>query len=60
MKYLDKKFSSPPNSKAYVDGWDAVFGEKECATVVRYLDGERKCERPSGHLGAHGPVSPSP
>ena len=28
MRYLDKKFSTPANSKAYVDNWDAVFGEK--------------------------------
>jgi hypothetical protein len=28
MKYLNKKFSTPPNSKEFVDNWDAVFGEK--------------------------------
>ena len=28
MKYLDKKFSSPGNSKAFVDNWEAVFGDK--------------------------------
>lgn len=27
MKYLDKKFTSPANSRAYVDNWDAVFGD---------------------------------
>jgi len=26
VKYLDKKFTSPPNSKEFVDNWDAVFG----------------------------------
>jgi len=29
VKYLDKKFSSPANSKQFVDNWDAIFGEKE-------------------------------
>jgi len=29
MKYLDKKFSSPHNSKAFVDNWDAIFGEEK-------------------------------
>ena len=28
MKYLDKKFSTPPNNKAYVDNWDAIFADK--------------------------------
>lgn len=28
MKYLDKSFSTPANSKAYVDNWEAVFVEK--------------------------------
>lgn len=27
-KYLDKKFSSPANSKKYVDNYDKVFGIK--------------------------------
>jgi hypothetical protein len=26
VKYLGKKFSSPPNSKEFVDNWDAIFG----------------------------------
>ena len=29
MKYLGKSFSSPANSKEFVDNWDAVFGEKK-------------------------------
>ena len=29
MKYLDPKFSSPANSRAYVEGWERVFGEEE-------------------------------
>lgn len=29
MKYLSKRFSSPANSRAYVENWSAVFGE-EC------------------------------
>lgn len=30
MKYLSSKsFSSPANSKAYVGGWERVFGEEE-------------------------------
>lgn len=28
MKYLSKSFSTPANSRAYVDGWEATFGEK--------------------------------
>ncbi len=28
MKYLTDKFSSPANSRAYIDGWEATFGEK--------------------------------
>lgn len=28
MKYIEKKFSTPANSKAYVDNWDAIFGDK--------------------------------
>lgn len=31
MKYLEKKFSSPGNSKEFVDNWAAVFGAKEKA-----------------------------
>ena len=27
MKYLNKTFSTPANSQAFRDGWDAVFGE---------------------------------
>lgn len=27
MKYLSKSFSTPANSKAYVDNWESVFGE---------------------------------
>jgi hypothetical protein len=27
VKYLDKSFSTPANSKAFVDNWDAIFGE---------------------------------
>ena len=39
MKYLDKKFSTPANNKAFVDNWDSVFGtdskpdEKEPVTI---------------------------
>lgn len=29
MKYLSKKFSSPANSKDFVDNWDAVFGSEK-------------------------------
>ena len=29
MKYLDPKFSSPANSRAYVEGWERCFGEGE-------------------------------
>lgn len=29
MKYLDPKFSSPANSRAYVEGWERCFGEEE-------------------------------
>ena len=29
MKYLDAKFSTPANSRAYVEGWERVFGEEE-------------------------------
>jgi len=29
MKYLDAKFSTPGNSRAYVDGWERCFGEEE-------------------------------
>ena len=28
VKYLDPKFSSPANSRAYVEGWERVFGEE--------------------------------
>jgi hypothetical protein len=31
MKYLGKKFSSPANSKDFVDNWDATF-KKETPT----------------------------
>jgi hypothetical protein len=36
MKYLSKSFSTPANSRAYVENWDAVFGEKpaQAACVV--------------------------
>lgn len=34
MKYLDKKFSSPANSRDFVANWDAVFGEKEAEDYV--------------------------
>lgn len=34
MKYLSKSFSTPANSRAYVDNWDAVFGDKcECRSA---------------------------
>ena len=29
MKYLSKKFSSPANSKDFVDNWDAIFKKDE-------------------------------
>ena len=29
MKYLDPKFSTPANSRAYVEGWERCFGEEE-------------------------------
>ena len=32
MKYLDKKFQSPGNSKSYVENWESVFGEKQPKT----------------------------
>lgn len=28
MKYLDKKFNTPGNSRAYVEGWERCFGEE--------------------------------
>jgi hypothetical protein len=31
MKYLDKSFSTPANSRAYVEGWERVFGEEKKA-----------------------------
>jgi len=31
MKYLDPKFSTPANSRAYVEGWERVFGEGEAS-----------------------------
>ena len=37
VKYLDPKFSSPANSRAYVEGWERCFGEEE---------GEAKTEEP--------------
>ena len=39
-KYLGKKFSSPGNSRAYVDNWDAVFRYdcKECCDTGCVLD----------------------
>ena len=33
MKYLDPKFSTPANSRAYVEGWERCFGELECAAI---------------------------
>jgi hypothetical protein len=29
MRYLDKRFSTPANSRAFVDNWDAIFGSEE-------------------------------
>ena len=29
MKYLGKSFSTPANSRAYVDGWERTFGNDE-------------------------------
>jgi hypothetical protein len=34
MKYLSKKFSTPANSRAFVDNWDAIFGNDEPARPV--------------------------
>jgi hypothetical protein len=31
MKYLGKSFSSPANSKEFVDGWERTFGDEEPA-----------------------------
>jgi hypothetical protein len=28
VKYLDKQFSSPANSRKYVENWEAIFGER--------------------------------
>lgn len=28
MKYLNKRFTSPANSKEFVENWDAVFGDE--------------------------------
>jgi hypothetical protein len=46
MKYLGKSFSSPANSRAFVDNWDSVFGEpaktvkcRECQRVYRVNEG---------------------
>ena len=36
VKYLDPKFSSPANSRAYVEGWERCFGEE--VEPVRYLN----------------------
>jgi len=40
MKYLDPKFSSPANSRAYVEGWERVFGEEEGEEEVVVVEGE--------------------
>lgn len=32
MKYLNASFSSPANSRAYVEGWERVFGDELSAT----------------------------
>lgn len=29
MKYLSKSFSTPANSKAYVDNWESVFSGRD-------------------------------
>lgn len=29
MKYLDKRFSTPANSKEFVANWDSVFGDRK-------------------------------
>ena len=34
MKYLDKTFSTPSNSKKYRDNFDAVFGKKKTGRVT--------------------------
>ena len=28
MKYLEKKFNTPGNSRAFVEGWERCFGEE--------------------------------
>ena len=33
MKYLDPKFNTPANSRAYVEGWERCFGEGEAKPV---------------------------
>ncbi len=35
MKYLEKSFSTPANSQAFRDNWDAVFSEPECQCYGR-------------------------
>lgn len=30
----------------------------QCKTTLRYSEGDIRCVRPSGHLGAHGRTSP--
>ena len=46
MKYLDPKFSTPANSRAYVDGWERCFGEdlecKHCGDVEL----KHQCDHP--------------
>ena len=49
MKYLDPKFSSPANSRAYVEGWERCFGEEEGEeeakpAVVEEATSERQAE----------------
>lgn len=73
MKYLGKSFSSPANSRAFVDGWDAVFGEpaktaqcRECLRVYRVQEDATalachcKLSEPDEHGATQGVVTEIP
>lgn len=49
MKYLESKFSSPANSKAYVDGWERVFGE-EPSLPERVVSDETRPQAPDAKV----------
>lgn len=60
-KFANKTFSSPPNSKAYRDNWDAVFGDEKNAyeALAAKLDSPLIAEDLTcAHCG--GPRQPNP